>query len=87
MNDLIPVKVECHSGYKADEFPKYFYFDNIRFKITEISDRWYEGGLNPDFPVANYLKVITNDKKIYILKHEISTGNWYLLIKEESIIL
>ena len=84
MIDLIPIKVECHSGYKTDEYPKYFYWDNLRFEIMEILDRWYQGDLNPEFPPANYFKVKTDDQKIYILKHEVQTDKWFLWIHGES---
>jgi hypothetical protein len=30
---LIPIEVECYSGYKADEYPKYFTRGNERFEI------------------------------------------------------
>lgn len=84
MIDLIPVKVECHSGYRADEYPVNFYWDNIRFEIIEILDRWYEGGQNPEFPVANYFKVSSANERIYILKHESIADKWYLWIHGES---
>lgn len=85
MSDLVQITVECYSGYKADEYPKSFYWNNIRFEIDKILDRWYQGGLNPDYPVANYFKVSTSDKKIYILKHEARNDAWYLWIHGESI--
>ena len=84
MSDLIPVLVECHSGYKADEFPKCFYWDTIKFEIKDVLDRWYQGDLNPESPAANYFKVSTADNKIYILKHEDISDRWYLWIHGES---
>nr|WP_321356825.1 cytoplasmic protein [uncultured Draconibacterium sp.] len=87
MKDLIAIKVECKAGYKADEYPVRFYWDNMSFEIEEIVDRWYQGVQNPAFPAANYFKVRTLDKKIYILKHETKPDSWYLLIKGETIIL
>ena len=84
MKDLIQIKVECHSGYKADEYPKCFYWDNIRFEIKAVLDRWYQGDRNADFPVTNYFKVCTTDEKIYILKHETKEDKWYLWIHGES---
>lgn len=94
MKDLFPVKVECYAGYKADEYPRSFHFENNRFDVAEIIDRWYQSSSPgeqdepaPVFPSANYYKVRTTDGKIYILKHETQTGNWYLWIKGESIFL
>jgi len=85
MNDFIPVQVECHSGYKAGEYPVRFYWESIRFDIHEILDRWYQGASNPGFPAANYFKVNTNDQKTFILKNEISTDRWFILIFKESL--
>ncbi len=85
MNDFIPVQVECHAGYKAGEYPVCFYWENIRFEIREILDRWYQGESNPGFPAANYFKVITTDQKTFILKNEISTDRWFILIFKESL--
>ena len=56
---LIPIEVECHSGYKADEYPKYFTRDNDRYEIYEVTDRWYQGETNPEYPVSNYFNVET----------------------------
>ena len=87
MKDLIAIKVECKAGYKADEYPVRFYWDNMSFEIEEIVDRWYQGEQNPAFPAANYFKVRTSDEKTYILKHETKTDKWYLLVRGETIIL
>lgn len=84
MQDLFEITVECHLGSKSDEYPKYFYWDNLRFKIMEILDRWYQGDLNPDFPPAYYFKVKTDDQKIYILKHDNHSDKWFLWIHGES---
>ncbi len=92
MKDLFPVKVECYSGYKANEYPRRFYFDNIRVDVEEVLDRWYQVSASssnkdtdPVHPAANYFKVRTADSKIYILKHETETDQWFLWIKGESV--
>lgn len=87
MSDLIQIEVECHSGYKSDEYPLRFYWDNLCFEINEIIDRWYQGDLNPDFPPATYFKVRTSDDKIFILKHESIKDVWFLWIHGESLSL
>lgn len=91
MKDLFPVRVVVHSGYQADEYPKSFYYESARFDIEEIIDRWYQVSYTPEkpepedsFKPASYFKVRTSDDKIYILKHETETDQWFLLIKGES---
>ena len=83
---LIPIKVECHSGYKADEYPICFYLSNIRFEIKEVSDRWYQAEPSPDLPVADYFKVCTAGNMKYLIKHELLSDHWFLVTMEEPVI-
>jgi len=69
---------ECYSGYKADEYPKCFYWNNKKFEIQQITDRWYQGDSNPEWPVSNYYKVETAGGSQFIIKHEPESDNWYL---------
>jgi hypothetical protein len=78
---LVPIEVQCHSGYKADEYPKCFLLDNDRFEICQITDRWYQGDSNPEYPVSNYFKVETTCGKQFIIKHELEKDTWYLCQK------
>ena len=74
---LIPIEVECHSSYKADKYPKYFSWNNERFEILQVTDRWYQGETNPEYPVSNYFKVETTSG-VYIIKHDLESDRWYL---------
>ena len=85
VNKLLPVDVECYSGYKADEYPVSFSFNNFRFGIKEITDRWHQAGRDPEIPAADYFKVRTTDNKQFILKHEHSSDRWFLWVKGEGI--
>jgi hypothetical protein len=79
MTDSILIEVECYSGYKADEYPKCFYMAGDKYEIKEITDRWYEGGRNPKWIVANYFKILTTGSQQFILKHEIEIDEWFLI--------
>ncbi|HAQ20490.1 MAG TPA: cytoplasmic protein [Prolixibacteraceae bacterium] len=83
---LIPIIVECHSGFKTDEYPICFYWANIRFEIREIADRWYQTQITPDGPVANYFKVRAAGNAEYIIKHELKNDLWFLVSPIEPII-
>ena len=83
---LIPIKVECHSGYKAEEYPVCFYWMNVKHEIREIADRWYQTQVTPDMPVADYFKVRTAGKNIFILKHELGKDQWYLVSPDEQLL-
>jgi hypothetical protein len=82
MRELIPIKVDCYSGYKADEYPKCFYWNNKLFKILEISDRWYQGDRNPEMPISEYFKVKTEAGELYIIKHDIEKDKWFLCLSK-----
>jgi hypothetical protein len=84
--NLIPIIVECHSGYKADEYPICFYWDNTKIEIKEILDRWYQSHPSPDWPVADYFKVRTAGNAKYIIKHELKQDRWFLVTGDEPVI-
>lgn len=76
---LIPVDVECHAGYKADEAPRAFTWNERRLEIEEVVDRWYEGGLDPARPSSNYFKVRIAGGREYILKQDSASAAWFLV--------
>ena len=71
-----PAAVECYSGYKANERPLAFACQGQRREISEILDRWYEGGLSADKPVVNYFKVKTGAGQIFILRYTAESDAW-----------
>jgi hypothetical protein len=75
---LIQIEVKCHSGYKADEYPESFTRGNDRYEIRQVTDRWYQGDTNPEYPVSNYFKVETISGIQYIIKHDLHCDKWYL---------
>ena len=78
--ELIPIKVECHSGYKADEYPKNFVWDNIEFEIVEIIDCWNEAYNISTSQTVDYYKVKTNLAGSYMLKHDKDSDRWFLVV-------
>jgi len=83
MTEMIPINVECHSGYKADEYPTCFYWNGEKFEIIEIIDRWYQADRDPEWPVSNYFKVNTTSGASYIIKHDLDHDEWYLQCQEQ----
>jgi hypothetical protein len=82
---LFPVRVECHSGYQADEFPVRFFWQNTRFEISEVSDRWYQVEPTPQWPVACYFRVRTEGKQEFILKHELEEDQWFIVQSDDAV--
>jgi hypothetical protein len=67
------VRVECYSGYKADERPVRFHLNTRDYFVEEILDQWYG-------PNDAYFKVRADDGNLYILRREASEseGAWTL---------
>lgn len=78
--ELIPINVACHSGFKADEYPKSFTWDHIEFEIVEIIDRWYESYYKSTSKNVTYYKVKTKLAGYYMLKHEKENDRWFLVV-------
>ncbi len=66
----IEVKVECYSGYKADESPRRVFIRERPLEVTRIVDRWYD--LH-----GNYYKVELESRGIYLLKQELKRDKWF----------
>lgn len=73
------IQVECYSGYKVDESPVVFTALGRRWEVSEIVDRWYEGGIKPDKPVVDYFKVKTEDGNVFILRYDAHSDIWSIL--------
>ncbi|MBN1836801.1 MAG: hypothetical protein JW820_13180 [Spirochaetales bacterium] len=58
----VPVRVECHSGCRGEAYPTAVHLEGQRRTVTEILDRWYEGGAEPGAPAVGYFKVRTPDR-------------------------
>jgi hypothetical protein len=57
----VPIKVECYSGYRNDETPRSFIWNNRRYEIVEIIDRWYQTSREPAVPTSDYFKIRAED--------------------------
>jgi len=70
------VQVECHSGYKANEYPIVFTFQGHRWEVSEVLDRWYEGGIKPAELVIDYFKVRTIEGRVFLLRYLKLFDSW-----------
>jgi hypothetical protein len=78
----IPIRVDCYSGYRADETPRALSWGGRRLAVLEVLDRWYQGEVDPQAPSADYFKVLTEDGKRHIIKHERVSHVWCLVSEE-----
>ena len=54
------IRVECHSGYKANERPIKFWIGPDVLFVAAIEEQWYG-------PQATYFRVHTDDGNTYVL--------------------
>jgi hypothetical protein len=67
----IDIRVECHAGYRADEYPLRFILRGRLFEIIEVEDRWYSPG-------TIYFRVRAEDGNFYVLRHDEGIDVWTL---------
>ena len=65
------VRVECYSGYQAEERPLRIVFGARSLEIAEVEDRWYSPG-------ATYFRVLVESGERYVLRREDAQDVWSL---------
>jgi hypothetical protein len=65
------LKVDCHSGYKADQRPLRFTLGDKVLLVEEVEDQWYS-------PEAIYFRVRAHDGNMYVLRHHEAEDRWTL---------
>jgi hypothetical protein len=65
------IKVDCYSGYKADERPVRFTLGDQLMEVTEVEDQWYS-------PSLRYFRVRASDGNTYFLSHDEDKDCWHL---------
>ena len=65
------VRVECYSGYKADERPVRVQLGENVVEVAEVEDRWYSPG-------ATYFRVLLANGERYVLRRDDAQDVWTL---------
>jgi hypothetical protein len=68
---LFTIAVECYAGHRGDETPRAIRLGDRRVAVAELLDRW----LAPDH---RYFKLRGDDGDIYIIRHDVESGQWEL---------
>jgi hypothetical protein len=76
---FVRIQVESYSGYRNDETPRTFIWNNRRYEVVEIIDRWYQASRNPAVPTSDYFKVRAADALLYIIRLDRQSSAWYLM--------
>jgi hypothetical protein len=69
---MIPVKVECYSGYKGGEKPRKIIIEGIRYRILNILTQWRE-------PENEYFQVVCENNQKHLLCHHLITNDWFIV--------
>jgi hypothetical protein len=65
------VRVDCYSGFKADERPSRLNLRDGAREVVAVEDRWYS-------PEATYFRVLVDDGDRYLLRHDEAQDVWSL---------
>jgi hypothetical protein len=76
---LLPTRVECYAGGRADEVPRALWVDGERQVVTEVVDRWYQASPDRAATTFEYFRVQTSDGRLHLLRHEMVGTVWYLV--------
>jgi hypothetical protein len=66
------VRVDCYSGYKADERPTKLHLAGRALDISKVEDRWYSPG-------ATFFRVVVEGGDSYVLRHTEGQDVWILV--------
>lgn len=79
MNRFIPIQVDCCAGYKGEEAPRSFVWNDRRYQVEEIVDRWYQASRDPQTPACDYFKVRAADGALFVLRLDREIAAWHLV--------
>ena len=65
------VRVDCYAGYRGEETPRRFELGEKKLEVVKVISRWVE-------PDRRCFRVRADDGKVYVLRHEMSSGEWEL---------
>jgi len=71
------IQVECYTGYRGEETPRYIRMATYKIEIQEIVDRW----LTPDH---RYFKILGSDDATYIIRHDTDNCQWKLVFYQSG---
>lgn len=66
------IQVDCHAGYRGEEYPRRIVMGSNTIDVADIEDRW----MGPDH---RYFKVLGGDGALYIIRNDFETQVWELI--------
>ena len=77
MTNRDDLRVECYAGYRGEQTPRAFGLGDRRIEIVQVIDQW----LAPDH---RYFKVADAAGDVYILRHDVRSGEWELTMYKRA---
>jgi hypothetical protein len=74
---LLAIHVECYAGHRGEETPRALLLGTERLAVAEVLDQW----LAPDH---RYFKLRGEDGHIYLVRHDVASGEWELTMFERG---
>jgi hypothetical protein len=74
-NHHIGIRVECYAGHRGEQTPRRFHLGERAVEIADVLDQW----LAPDH---RYFKVRGAEGATYLLRHDVVSGLWELIMYE-----
>ncbi len=71
------IRVECYAGHRGEETPRRFHLGERAIEVAEVLDQW----LAPDH---RYFKVRGGEGATYLLRHDVVSGRWELIMYERA---
>lgn len=75
---LTPIQVESDPEHDSGGVPRRFLVNDRWLAVEEILDRWYQVETLPEWPRADYFKIVASDQRHYLLKHDLDLDEWFL---------
>ena len=73
----IMIDVECYAGHRGEQTPRRFHLGERAVEVAEVLDQW----LAPDH---RYFKVRGGEGATYLLRHDVVSGRWELIMYERA---
>lgn len=77
---LLPVQVECVAESDGEKVPSRLWFGSRAVAVTTVVDRWLA-------PSHRYFKVVGDDHATYLIRHDVPTNGWELILYEAGSVL
>lgn len=73
----IVIEVECYAGHRGEETPRRFSLGERSIEVAEVLDQWLA-------PEHRYFKLRGQEGATYVLRHDVLSGRWELIMYERA---